>query len=110
MSARKSPLADHAPKTTAALEPRQVRLSLSSDAVLISKNGVEFRSPEPFPVWAEMTASIQTPADGGEVTCTGIVVACTGNRHLGYCVSLLFSGLSAQTEKRLAAMASLSAG
>jgi len=110
MSARKASLTDHSPKETAANEPRQVRLSLSSDAVLIRKNGVEFRSPEPFPVWTEMTTSLECSAQGGEITCTGIVVACTGNRHMGYHVSLLFAGLSAQTEKRLGALASLSPG
>jgi hypothetical protein len=107
MSARKASPTDTSPAENVAGGGRQIRLALASDAVLISKNGVEFRSPDPFPLWTEMTASIQAPTDGGEVICTGVVVACTGNRHLGYCVSLLFSGLTPQTEKRLVALASL---
>ncbi len=109
MSARKASPASNELAENVAAGCRQVHLALASDAVLISKNGVEFRSPDPFPLWTEMTASIQSPAGGGEVICTGVVVACTGNRHLGYCVSLLFSGLTPQTEKRLAALANLSA-
>lgn len=108
MSARKASSVETSPAK--GLDPggKQTHLTLASDAVLISKNGVEFRSPNPFPLWTEMTASIQAPSGGGEAVCTGIVVACTGNRHTGYCVSLLFSGLTPQTEEQLNTLARLS--
>lgn len=87
------------------VEARQTRLSLSPESVLIRKNGIEFRSPSPFAPWTEMTVTLQSPADNGRVNCTGVVVACTGNRHAGYHVCMLFTGLSKQSQARLSIMA-----
>ncbi len=86
------------------VEARQTRLSLSPDSVIIHKNGIEFRSPTPFSEWAEMTLTLQSPGGGGRVHCTGVVIACTGNRHTGYHVSMVFTGLSKQAQARLATM------
>src|ERR1017187_7008916 len=83
------------------VEARQTRLSLSPDSVIIHKNGIEFRSPAPFSEWAEMTLTLQSPGGGGRVNCTGVVIACTGNRHTGYHVSMVFTGLSKQAQARL---------
>jgi hypothetical protein len=69
--------------------------------VRIRKNGIEFRSTESIPVWAEMTVAMQTPADSKKVNFTGVVVACNGNRHSGYLVSLLFTSVSKQAQARL---------
>ncbi len=52
-----------------------------------------------------MTMVLQSPADGAKVHCNGVVIACTGNRHTGYHVSMVFTGLSKQAEARLGAMA-----
>jgi hypothetical protein len=87
------------------VEARQTRLSLSPDSVIIHKNGIEFRSPTPFSEWAEMTLTLQSPGGGSRVHCTGVVIACTGNRHTGYHVSMVFTGLSKQAQARLATMA-----
>ena len=87
------------------VEARQTRLSLSPDSVIIHKNGIEFRSPAPFSEWAEMTLTLQSPSGGGRVHCTGVVIACTGNRHAGYHVSMVFTGLSKQAQARLTTMA-----
>ena len=87
------------------VEARQTRLSLSPDSVIIHKIGIEFRSPTPFPEWAEMTLTLQSPGGGSRVHCTGVVIACTGNRHTGYHVSMVFTGLSKQAQARLATMA-----
>jgi hypothetical protein len=87
------------------VEARQTRLSLSPDSVIIHKNGIEFRSPAPFSEWAEMTLTLQSPGGGGRVHCTGVVIACTGNRHTGYHVSMVFTGLSKQAQARLSTMA-----
>ena len=87
------------------VEARQTRLSLSPDAVVIHKNGIEFRSATPFSPWAEMTLTLQSPRDGGRVHCNGVVISCTGNKHSGYHVSMVFTGLSKQAEARLSAMA-----
>ncbi|HWI56760.1 MAG TPA: hypothetical protein VNZ22_06010 [Bacillota bacterium] len=86
------------------IEARQTRLSLSPDAVVIHKNGIEFRSLAPFSPWAEMTLTLQAP-DGGKVHCNGVVIACSGNKHAGYHVSMVFTGLSKQAEARLSALA-----
>jgi hypothetical protein len=87
------------------VEARQTRLSLSPDSVIIHKNGIEFRSAAPFSEWAEMTLTLQSPGDGGRVHCTGVVIACTGNRHTGYHVSMVFTGLSKQAQARLDTLA-----
>jgi len=87
------------------VEARQTRLSLSPDSVIIHKNGIEFRSATPFSPWAEMTLTLQSPREGGKVHCNGVVISCSGNKHSGYHVSMVFTGLSRQAEARLSAMA-----
>ncbi len=87
------------------VEARQTRLSLSPDSVVFHKNGIEFRSDTAFSEWAEMTLTLQSPGDGGRLHCTGVVIGCTGNKHTGYHVSMVFTGLSKQAQARLAMMA-----
>ena len=69
------------------------------------RNGIEFRSPTPFKEWSEMTVSLQSPTDGGRLSCHGVVVSCVGGKHSGYHVSMLFTGMTTQTEKQLGVMA-----
>jgi len=76
-------------------------LNLPAAAVRIRKNGIEFRSPTSIPVWNEMTVTLQSAGETKKVNCTGIVVACEGNRHAGYAVSILFMNLSRQSQERL---------
>ena len=52
-----------------------------------------------------MTLTLQSPREGGKVHCNGVVIACTGNKHAGYHISMVFTGLSKQAEARLVAMA-----
>jgi hypothetical protein len=87
------------------VEARQASLTLSPDAVVIHKNGIEFRSGTGFARWVEMTVTLQSPHDGAKVHCTGVVVDCTGSKHTGYHVSMVFTGLSKQAEARLSLMA-----
>jgi hypothetical protein len=87
------------------IEGRQARLSLSPDAVVFHKHGIEFRSLTSFPAWTEMTMTLQSPRDGTKLHCNGVVIACTGNKHTGYHISMVLSGLSRQAEARLTAMA-----
>jgi hypothetical protein len=89
------------------VEARQSKLTLSPDAVVIHKGGIEFRSEAAFPRWVEMTVTLESPQDGGTVRCSGVVVDCTGNKHSGYHVSMIFTGLSKQAEDRLNSMADL---
>ncbi len=87
------------------VEARQARLTLSPHAVVIHEGGIEFRSETALPRWVEMTVSLQSPHDGAKVHCTGVVVDCSGSKHLGYHVSMVFTGLSKQAEARLSLMA-----
>jgi len=87
------------------VQARQARLELSTDTVVIHKNGIEFRSPMPFNEWAEMTVSLQSPRDGSKLHCAGVVIACSGNRHAGYHTAMVFTGLSKQAQTRLASLA-----
>ncbi len=92
------------PTQPVTLEARQARLSLSHEAVVIHKSGIEFRSPTPFATWKEMTVELQTP-DNGTVHCAGVVIACSGSKHTGYHVSMVFTSMSRQAQARLTTMA-----
>jgi hypothetical protein len=87
------------------VEARQTRLSLSADAVVIHKNGIEFRSPTSFSPWTEMTLTLQSPKDDSKVNCSGVVISCSGNKHSGYHVSMVFTGMSKAAQTRLSTMA-----
>lgn len=89
------------------VEARQTRLTLSPGSVVIHKNGIEFRSTTAFAPWTEMTLTLQSPPEHGAVRCSGVVIACTGNKHTGYHVSMVFTGLTKQGQARLSAMAAL---
>ena len=103
MSARKAVAVGTIPPVT--VEARQTRLSLTPDSVVFHKNGIEFRSSNPFSPWAEMTLTLQSPQGGGKLHCNGVVISCTGNKHVGYHVSMVFTGLSKQAQARLSTMA-----
>jgi PilZ domain len=87
------------------VEAGRTTINLAQDAVRIRRNGIEFRCPTPIPVWAEMTVTLESVGEGKRVNCTGIVVACEGNRHRGYSVSMLFMNLSRQSQERLNSLA-----
>jgi len=103
MSARKAFSSDST-HSQVTVSGRQSNLTLSPDSIVIHRGGIEFRSPTSFPSWTEMTLTLQT-AEHERVDCSGVVVSCTGNRHVGYHVSMVFTGLSKQAEARLAEMA-----
>jgi hypothetical protein len=102
MSARKINQAN--PEQQLTVNSRQARLTLSPEAVSIHKGGIEFRSQSAFPNWVEMTITLKSPLDGATVNCTGVVVDCTGNKHSGYHVSMVFTSMSKQAEARLQTM------
>ena len=86
------------------LEARKTQLELSADSVAVRKNGIEFRSPTPLVPWTEMTVVLSSPREG-KLHCTGVVVNCSGNRHLGYRVSMLFTSLTRHAQAQLNVMA-----
>ena len=57
-----------------------------------------------------MTVGLQLPNDEDRTQCNGVVIACSGNKHVGYRVSLLFTGMSKQAQTRLNSMAHSSLG
>src|SRR5687767_5782979 len=77
------------------------QLTLSAQSVNIRKNGIEFHSDQPIPIWTEMSVDLQSVKDMKKVHCTGVIVACQGNRHAGYHVSMVFMNLSRQSQERL---------
>ena len=103
MSAKKFESADSFQKVT--VEGRQSRLELSEEEVVIRKGGIEFRSPVPFNPWTEMTIALQSPREGSRIQCSGVVIACSGNKHAGYRISLVFTSMSRQAQSRLSLMA-----
>ena len=93
------PLGEAAPKTL---------LQLSAGSFRIRKNGIEFKTTSAIPAWTEMTVELQAATSVKKLNCTGVVVACSGNRHSGYTVSMLFTGLTRQAQTRLDSLASAS--
>lgn len=77
------------------------RLDLTSDAVTIRKNGIEFLSKAPIPVWKEMSVDLLSSLDLHEVRCHGVVVSCTGDRHTGYRVLMVFTHLDQEERAHL---------
>lgn len=86
------------------IQGREALLALSEDSVVIHRGGIEFRSPTPFAVWTEMNLALRS-AENGVVNCSGVVISCSGNRHTGYHVAMVFTGLSKQAQARLNLMA-----
>lgn len=86
-------------------EPVPSSLSLPAGAITIRKNGIEFVSRQPMAPWTEVTLAIESSIENRRVNCRAVVVACEGNRHAGYQVSLLFLGLTPQTQRRLESLA-----
>ncbi|MGH7952546.1 MAG: PilZ domain-containing protein [Limisphaerales bacterium] len=84
---------------------RQARLELSAETISVHKNGIEFRSPTPFHEWTEVTVAISSRRAGAKLQCSGVVIACSGNKHGGYRVSLVFTNVSKQAQERLNSMA-----
>lgn len=76
-------------------------LNLPAAAVTIRKSGIEFVSARALAPWTEVTLAIESPIEKKRVTCRGVVVACEGNRHAGYQISLLFVGMTPQAQHRL---------
>ena len=83
-------------------------LSLSGNSFRIRKNGIEFKSDREIAPWTEMTVELQLPGTRA-FSCTGVVVACSGNRHAGHSVSLLFTGLTEAAQQRLNDFSSIAA-
>jgi hypothetical protein len=81
------------------------QLTLSGNQVAVRKNGLEFLSTSPIPVWTELTADLRSGPAGRPLRGTGVVVDCTGNRHTGYVVSLMFMNLSRHAQERLTELA-----
>lgn len=79
-------------------------LTLPYDAVTIRRNGIEFRSAKSINTWTEMSIDLESPWESSKLECRGIVVACSGNRHAGYIVSLLFTDLTPQAQQKLNAI------
>jgi hypothetical protein len=76
-------------------------LPLPAGFFQIRRNGIEFQSSSPISEWTEMTVELETSPSGQKMRGTGVVVSCHGNRHSGYQVAMLFTGLTRQSQARL---------
>jgi hypothetical protein len=80
-------------------------LCLPAGAVRVHRNGIEFHYSRPLAIWTEVAVRVCRPGEAGELTCTGVVVSCTGSPRAGYHVSMVLIGLAPRTERELAALA-----
>jgi hypothetical protein len=92
-------------QSSVSVSVRDAKLELSTETVSIHKNGIEFRSPRPFTEWSEMTVALVSPQGGARISCHGVIVACAGNKHTGYHISMVFTGLNSEAQKQLGTMA-----
>lgn len=76
-------------------------LNLETDDVTVHKNGIEFRNSDPIQTWIEMTVTLEGPNPTRKVNFTGVIVACKGDRHAGYLISMLFTHVSRLSQARL---------
>ncbi|MGZ8899415.1 MAG: hypothetical protein ACXW3Z_04905 [Limisphaerales bacterium] len=81
-------------------QENRTQLTLPANNVCIRKNGLQFRAGQPLSLWTEMTIDVVC-GTGKKVHCHGVVVACHGNRHTGYIVSMVLMNLSRQAQARL---------
>ena len=68
-----------------------MEFSFPAHLVNIQENGIEFLSEKEIPTWIQMTVELQPPNHAEPLHCQGIVVSCSGNRHAGYVVSIVFT-------------------
>lgn len=87
------------------VQTRKGSFAVPTQAVCVRKNGIEFLSPSPLAPWTEMTVDLQSAQAQRKVHCTAVVVSCGGNRHTGYHISVLFTGLSPDTQAQLDSLA-----
>jgi hypothetical protein len=91
------------PTTLRSTDPDSTKptlLNLAADQVFFRKNGIEFRSGSSIPVWTEMTVDLKA-RKGENLTCNGVVVSCSGNRHTGFQIAMVFTGMSPQHQQQL---------
>ena len=103
MSARKFPSVGLLAPVT--VQGQTTQLNLPASAVSIRKNGIEFKTDTALPLFTEVSVTLQAPVSAKKLQCTGVVVACAGNRHEGYRASVLFLNLSPGVQERLASFA-----
>ncbi|HVK58364.1 MAG TPA: hypothetical protein VM735_06255 [Candidatus Kapabacteria bacterium] len=82
------------------VKENRTQLSLPANNVCIRKNGLQFRSDKPLSLWTEMTMDL-VGGSGKKIHCHGVVVACHGNRHTGFIVSMVLMNLTRQAQERL---------
>jgi len=81
------------------------KLELAAEQVAIRKNGIEFLAARPIAAWTELTIDLRPAGSLRAVRGNGVVVDCTGDRHSGYVVSLMFLHLSPDSQKQLSQLA-----
>jgi hypothetical protein len=52
-----------------------------------------------------MTLTLHSPQGNRSIHCSGVVISCTGSKHGGYHVSMVFTGLSKQAQASLETLA-----
>ena len=87
------------------VQTQATQLNLPVHAVRLRRNGIEFASFSPMATWTEMVITVQMPLTGKRLNCSGVVVACEGNRHRGYQISMLFTNVSNHMQAELDTLA-----
>lgn len=89
---------------TESVKTSKTTLSLTHNSYHLHKNGMEFVSSKPFPLWHELTVDIQPPGSNKKLHFHGVVISCDGNKAAGYVISLVFTEMSRLCQERLNSM------
>ena len=84
---------------------KEMEFSLPNHSVNVGKNGISFLSAKAVPLWSELTLDLQSASQNEKIHCRGYVVACNGNKHAGYVVSITFTDVSPDAQERLSHLA-----
>jgi hypothetical protein len=67
-----------------------LNLNLDCTSVTRRPTGIEFKSPSPLPLFAELEIRMNCPDHGIDESHSGVVVACDPAKSGGYSVCLLY--------------------
>lgn len=67
----------------------------------VREAGLEFWSEKELEIYTELHLQVESPEDGSALQFSGVVVDCSGNKHCGFRVSLLYTSINPSTQLAL---------
>lgn len=67
----------------------------------MQESGIEFQSQNEIGLYTEMHLQIVNPETQHTIKFKGVVIGCSGDKHKGYQVSLIYTNLTQETQMSL---------